>query len=123
MSFFGNRKQLNPAPAVLEADDEPPAHRSEDHYSDLTARRPGLIEERLKLHALIIDEFNLAALDKLPPDELSRQVRTYVGNYARDGSLSLNQKELDISLTPCAMTKRQRPIKVQTVGYMDAKSQ
>jgi pilus assembly protein CpaF len=96
MTFFGNKKQLNPAPTVLEPDHEPPANRSDDYYSDLVARRPGLLEERLKLHALIIDEFNLAALDKLPPDELSRQVRTYVGNYARDGSLSLNQKELDI---------------------------
>ena len=70
--------------------------RTEDFYSDLIARRPGLLDERLKLHALIIDEFNLAALEKLPPDELSRQVRTYVGNYARDASLTLNQKELDI---------------------------
>jgi pilus assembly protein CpaF len=96
MTFFGNKKQLNPAPIVLEPDHEPLANRSDDYYSDLIARRPGLLEERLKLHALIIDEFNLAALDKLPPDELSRQVRTYVGNYARDGSLSLNQKELDI---------------------------
>jgi pilus assembly protein CpaF len=96
MTFFGNKKQLNPAPTVLEPDHEPPANRSDDYYSDLVARRPGLLEERLKLHALIIDEFNLAALDKLPPDELVRQVRTYVGNYARDGSLSLNQKELDI---------------------------
>jgi pilus assembly protein CpaF len=96
MTFFGNKKQLNPAPTVLEPDHEPLANRSDDYYSDLIARRPGLLEERLKLHALIIDEFNLAALDKLPPDELSRQVRTYVGNYARDGSLSLNQKELDI---------------------------
>jgi pilus assembly protein CpaF len=96
MTFFGNKKQLSPAPTVLEPDHEPFANGSDDYYSDLIARRPGLLEERLKLHALIIDEFNLAALDKLPPDELSRQVRTYVGNYARDGSLSLNQKELDI---------------------------
>jgi pilus assembly protein CpaF len=96
-SFFGTKKQLQPEPAaVREADDEASASRTEDFYSDLIARRPGLLDERLKLHALIIDEFNLAALEKLPPDELSRQVRTYVGNYARDASLTLNQKELDI---------------------------
>ena len=97
MSFFGTKKQLQPEPAaVREADNEASASRTEDFYSDLIVRRPGLLDERLKLHALIIDEFNLAALEKLPPDELSRQVRTYVGNYARDASLTLNQKELDI---------------------------
>jgi pilus assembly protein CpaF len=83
MSFFGTKKQLQPEPAaVREADNEASASRTEDFYSDLIVRRPSLLDERLKLHALIIDEFNLAALEKLPPDELSRQVRTYVGNYA-----------------------------------------
>ena len=80
-----NKKQLQPEPAaVREADNKASASRTEDFYSDLIVRRPSLLDERLKLHALIIDEFNLAALEKLPPDELSRQVRTYVGNYARD---------------------------------------
>src|ERR1700737_1624358 len=105
MTFFGNKKQLNPAPTVLEPDHEPLANRSDDYYSDLIARRPGLLEERLKLHALIIDEFNLAALDKLPPDELSRQVRTYVGNYARDGSLPFNKKLFFGGVGPTQETK------------------
>src|SRR5271166_5403841 len=97
MSFFGTKKQPQPEPAaVREADNEASASRAEDFYADLMARRPSLLDERLKLHALIIDEFNLAALDKLPPDELPRQVRTYVGNYARDATLTLNQIELDI---------------------------
>jgi pilus assembly protein CpaF len=68
----------------------------EDFYADLMGRRPELLDEKLKLHERIIDEFNLAALEKLSPDELTRQVRVYVGNYARGESLSLNQKELDI---------------------------
>jgi pilus assembly protein CpaF len=76
--------------------EEPPPARAEDIYAELVSRRPNLVEVKLKLHERIIDEFNLAALDKLPPDELSRQVRTYVGNYARSESLSLNQKELDL---------------------------
>src|SRR5271163_990377 len=93
MSFFGTKKQLQPEPAVVrEAENEASASRTEDFYWDLIVRRPSLLDERLKLHALIIDEFNLAALEKLPPDALSRQVRTYVGNYARDASLTLNQK-------------------------------
>ena len=57
--------------------------RAEDVYADMVSRRPALVEAKLKIHELIIDEFNLAALEKLPPDELAKQVRTYVGNYAR----------------------------------------
>jgi pilus assembly protein CpaF len=68
----------------------------ENFYADLMARRPELLDEKLKLHERIIDEFNLAALEKLPPEELTKQIRVYVGNYARTESVSLNQRELDI---------------------------
>ena len=68
----------------------------EDFYADLMGRRPELLDEKLKLHERIIDEFNLAALEKLSPEEVTKQIRSYVGNYARNDSLSLNQKELDI---------------------------
>ena len=59
-------------------------------------RRPELLDEKLKLHERIIDEFNLAALEKLSPEELTKQIRSYVGDYARNENLSLNQRELDI---------------------------
>jgi pilus assembly protein CpaF len=65
-------------------------------YSDLMARRPALLEEKLKLHGRIIDEFNLALLEKLAPEELRRQVQAYVSNYVRAERISLNQKELEI---------------------------
>jgi len=65
-------------------------------YSDLMARRPALLDEKLKLHGRIIDEFNLALLDKLAPDELYRQVHVYVSNYVRAERISLNQKELEV---------------------------
>jgi len=65
-------------------------------YSDLIARRPALLDQKLKLHGRIVDEFNLALLEKLSPEELHRQVHTYVGNYIRVEGISLNQKELDI---------------------------
>jgi pilus assembly protein CpaF len=65
-------------------------------YDDLTARKPALLEEKLKLHARIIDEFNLVLLEKLPRAELIRQVRAYVANYVRTEKISLNQRELEI---------------------------
>jgi pilus assembly protein CpaF len=68
----------------------------DDFYADLMGRRPELLDEKLKLHERIIDEFNLAALEKLSPEELTKQIRSYVGNYARNENLSLNLRELDI---------------------------
>ncbi|MGA8611921.1 MAG: CpaF family protein [Xanthobacteraceae bacterium] len=65
-------------------------------FGDLMARRPRLLDEKLKLHGRIIDEFNLNVLEKLPPEEQHRQVQAYVGNYIRAERISLNQKELDI---------------------------
>jgi len=60
----------------------------------LVAQRPALLDQKLKLHELIIDEFNLSLLDKMPPDELFKTVLSYVGDYLRQEKISLNQKEL-----------------------------
>jgi pilus assembly protein CpaF len=67
-----------------------------DVYQELVLRRPALIEEKLKLHARIIDEFNLTLLERLPREELVRQVNAYVANYVRAENVSLNQKELGV---------------------------
>jgi pilus assembly protein CpaF len=65
-------------------------------HSDLMARRPALLEEKLKLHSRIIDEFNLALLEKLSPVELRREVQAYIVNYIRAERISLNHEELEI---------------------------
>src|SRR5215472_6842085 len=99
MSFlFGNsgtaerRSPVQPGPLPARQD----GHGSEADrlHNDLMARRPALLEEKLKLHGRIIDEFNLALLDKLSPEELHRQVQAYVSNYVRAERISFNQKEL-----------------------------
>ena len=69
---------------------------SEAVYKDLIERRPALLDEKLKLHARIIDEFNLTVLEKLPREELVKQVTAYVAAYVRAEKISLNQRELDI---------------------------
>src|SRR5271166_3532339 len=94
-----SQKPIEEAAAPAPPPDLAPAARAEDIYADMVSRRPALVEAKLKIHELIIDEFNLAALEKLPPDEVAKQVRSYVGNYARTSGLSLNQKELDLFST------------------------
>src|SRR5262245_30135288 len=74
----------------------PPATDPETFYKELIDQRPTLLDEKLKLHARIIDEFNLTVLEKLPHAELVKQVNAYVANYVRGEKISLNQRELEI---------------------------
>jgi pilus assembly protein CpaF len=73
-----------------------PAVGTEAAHKELVAKRPTLLEEKLKLHARIIDEFNLTLLEKLPRAELVKQVSGYVANYVRSEKISLNQQELAV---------------------------
>src|ERR1700726_4793856 len=95
MSFFASvRPERVPTPTIVQnAPLEPEADRL---YRDQVDQRPALIDEKLKLHARIIDEFNLALLEKLPHEELVRQISAYVTNYVRAEKITLNQKELDL---------------------------
>ncbi len=99
MSFlFGNgtaERRLPVRPDVGQGQLEEPKRGVDEFHDDLIARRPALLEEKLKLHGRIIDEFNLALLEKLTPEELRRQVQAYVSNYVRAERISLNQKELE----------------------------
>jgi pilus assembly protein CpaF len=96
MGFLSSKNAGESDRTVRDTASETPSARPDDFYADLIARRPGLLDEKLRLHERIIDEFNLTALEKMPPDELAKQVRTYVADHVRRESLSLNQKELDI---------------------------
>src|SRR5580693_1712476 len=99
--IFNNSAKADPRPPV--GADVAPLPQEEERkteinrfYGDLMARRPRLLDEKLKLHGLIIDEFNLNLLEKLSPEELHRQVKAYTANYIRAERIALNQKELDI---------------------------
>jgi pilus assembly protein CpaF len=63
-------------------------------YHELIAQRPALLDEKVKIHARIIDEFNLAVLDRMPRHELVAELRNYVADYVRVEKITLNQREL-----------------------------
>ena len=99
MSFFSHTRTLRaPRPQIVES----PALQERSTtdaaiiYQELIDKRPALLDEKLKLHTKIIDEFNLSQLEKLSRDELIREIRSYVADYVRAERISLNQKELDI---------------------------
>jgi pilus assembly protein CpaF len=92
----GNTPSGRQTPAETTAETAP---EEDNLYTDLVARRPDLLNEKAKLHERIIEDFNLTTLETLPAEELARQVRAYVGDHARNSSLSLNYRELDIFST------------------------
>ena len=102
MSFFGHTRALrSPKPNLVET---PPSRQpsevdAQTIYQELIDKRPALLDEKLRLHTKIIDEFNLSHLEKLGRDELIREIRSYVADYVRAERISLNQKELDIFAT------------------------
>jgi pilus assembly protein CpaF len=96
MSFFASIRSAERV-VTPNADQNPPLEPAADRfYRELVDQRPALIDEKLRLHARIIDEFNLGVLEKLPHEEFVRQISAYVSNYVRAENLSLNQKELNV---------------------------
>ena len=61
---------------------------------ELHLQKPKLLDAKLDLHSRIIEEFNLASLDKLSREEFLNEIRNYVEAYAHAEKLALNQKEL-----------------------------
>jgi pilus assembly protein CpaF len=76
-----------PAPAPAAAPKAEPKAKA-------PARDPNL-DLRLRLHAKLIDELDLAKLDKLEENELRRQVAAQVSEFARAERMALNTKELE----------------------------
>ena len=56
--------------------------------------RPALLEEKVRLHGKIIDEFNLAFIDKMSREDLTRHISGYVSDFVVAERIPLNQKEL-----------------------------
>src|SRR3954452_21585005 len=95
MSFFSplsTAPRGRPNSALKPSAPAPPP--DERVYQELIAQRPALLDEKVKLHAKIIDEFNLAVLERMPRDELVKELRVYVGEYVRTEKIPLNQREL-----------------------------
>jgi pilus assembly protein CpaF len=96
MSFFSTTRPAARSEKTDPVRSEPAEVDTDQFYQELVDRRPVFLDEKLKLHARIIDEFNLALLEKLPYEEFVQQIRAYVANYVRAENLSLNQKELNV---------------------------
>jgi pilus assembly protein CpaF len=54
-----------------------------------------LLEAKVRLHRKLIDDLNLASLERLAPDELRRQINEIVADYVRAERILLNARELE----------------------------
>src|SRR3954468_21297955 len=91
-----------PAPAAPEASAVPAAATAPAEAGAPATRvaskpegppRDANLDPRLRLHSRLIDELDLAKLDKLEESELRRQVLSQVIAFSRDERLALISKE------------------------------
>jgi len=72
--------------------DEPTSEAPTDQTEHLQDGR--FLEAKVRLHRRLIEEINLAAIEKLPQNELQQQVRELVTEYVRSERLPMNAHEL-----------------------------
>jgi pilus assembly protein CpaF len=67
-----------------------------DRLSDETKFvKQELLEAKVRLHRKLIDDLNLASLERLPQEELRRQINEVVADYVRAERILLNARELE----------------------------
>ncbi|MEO3387516.1 CpaF family protein [Mesorhizobium sp. CAU 1741] len=54
-----------------------------------------VLEARIRIHRMLIEEINLVALERLPKDEMRRQVHDFVTEKTREERMAINSAELD----------------------------
>jgi pilus assembly protein CpaF len=61
--------------------------------------RQDLIDAKVRLHRKLIDDLNLAVLERLSKDELRKQIGDIVSDYVRSERILLNARELELFTT------------------------
>ena len=54
-----------------------------------------VLDARVRIHRLLLDEINLVALERLPKDEMRRQVHGFVSEKTREERMAVNVAELE----------------------------
>jgi pilus assembly protein CpaF len=80
-----------PAPAAA----PPPAAAPAADAAPTGALKDRLLDAKVRLHRRLIEELNLAALEKLPEAELRREIHGIIAQWVVAERLALNAKELD----------------------------
>ena len=73
--------------------DAPPAQKIVTETAKMSSR---VLEARVRIHAKLIEEINLVALERLPREEMKAQVEAFVTEKIRDERIAINTAELDV---------------------------
>ncbi|HZV22069.1 MAG TPA: CpaF family protein [Hyphomicrobiales bacterium] len=83
-------------PAISEAPPSPADGDGADRsFEERGALNRELIEAKVRLHRKLIDDLNLASIERMPRDELRRSVGELVAEYVKTERILLNAKELE----------------------------
>ncbi|WP_334161003.1 CpaF family protein [Phenylobacterium sp.] len=83
------------APAPAPGPTAEPAPKAKPAAGGVLPARDGRLDMRLRLHARLIDELDLAKLDKLSEADLRREVMKLTADFARAERMALNTAELE----------------------------
>jgi len=95
MRLISDRWRAATANAEQELEPQLQVSKEAKFYEELVASKPALIDEKVKLHGHIIDEFNLSMIDRVSTEDLAREVKRFVSEYVLRERIALNQKELE----------------------------
>ena len=98
LNRFGGRYSRNDSSAGVR-ETPPTADRTEAIApiapADSLLRNQRFLDAKLKLHRQLIEEINLSAIEKLPKQQLQKQVSELVAEFVLADRLPLNAKELE----------------------------
>jgi pilus assembly protein CpaF len=84
-----------PVVATSPEPDAAPIRREAPPPLSMPSAEQVMLDVKVRLHAKLIEEIDLAKLDKLDEGEMRRQVRRLTGDFAKAERLALNTAELD----------------------------
>src|SRR4051812_31995872 len=84
--------EVETAPHLVQAE-AVPAAPAPVHANPLHSDK--LLDAKVRLHKRLIEELNLSAMEKLPPEEVHAQIQQIVTQYVVAERLAINAKELD----------------------------
>jgi pilus assembly protein CpaF len=91
-----SERPVEQTPATSHAIVIPTTRKSTAPKSEATAKGADkVLDARVRIHRMLLDEINLVALERLPRDEMRRQVHEFVSEKTRHERMAINVAELD----------------------------
>lgn len=91
-----SERPVEQIPATSHAIVIPTTRKSAAPKAETTAKGADkVLDARVRIHRMLLDEINLVALERLPRDEMRRQVHEFVSEKTRHERMAINVAELD----------------------------